>query len=158
MRISEMEPPSYEEADNPEYKLKPDDALYIQISSIDDAASNVFAQATATMTMDPYGAYMQAYIVDQEGFVQLPVIGKIKVSGKTTVEVSDLIKDSVTNILSLPKVTVKLVNHDVSVLGEVVAPGHYVFSQDKFTIYNALGSSRRYYCIWKPQGSNPYPE
>jgi polysaccharide biosynthesis/export protein len=122
-----------------EYKLKPNDALYIQITSLDDAASNVFARSSSTPTLDSYGAYMNSSIVDKEGFVQLPVIGKINVFGKTTSEVSDQIKDSVANILSLPTVTVRLVNQYVSVLGEVRSPGHFVYSQDKFNIYNALG-------------------
>jgi polysaccharide biosynthesis/export protein len=128
------------EAPFDEYKLQPSDALYIQISSLDDAASNVFAQSGGTQTtLDPYSAYLSSYTVDQEGYVQLPVIGKIKASGKTTVEVTNLIKDSVQNILSLPVITVKLVNQYVSVLGEVRNPGHYVYSQDKLTIFNALG-------------------
>lgn len=138
MRISKIEPPSYKEAENPEYKLRTDDALFIQISSIDDAATNVFAQEGAPTTIDPYGAYMQAYIIDKEGFIDLPVIGRIKVIGKTTAEVNKMLEDAVTNILSIPNITVKLVNMTISVVGEVNNPGHYVFSQDKLTIYNAL--------------------
>jgi polysaccharide biosynthesis/export protein len=129
----------YKEASFPVYQLKPNDALYIKISSLDDAASNVFTQPATTQALDAYGAYMSAYIVDKEGFVLLPVIGKINVLGKTTADVSEMIKDSVANILSLPTVTVRLVNQYVSVLGEVRAPGHFVFSQDKFTIFNAIG-------------------
>jgi polysaccharide biosynthesis/export protein len=129
----------YKEADFSDYKLKPNDALYIQINSLDDASSNFFRQNSQYQTLDPYGAYMNSYTVDKEGFVQLPVIGKINVSGKTTAQVSDMIKDAVVNILSIPTVTVRLVNRYVSVLGEVRNPGQFVYSQDKLTIYNALG-------------------
>lgn len=129
---------AFNEAEVSDYKLKPNDALYIKISSLDDASSNVFAQPSAP-TLEPYGAYMNSYSVDKGGYVQLPVIGKINVLGRTTSEVSDLIKDSVINILSLPLVTVRLVNRYVSVLGEVRNPGHFVYSQDKFTIFDALG-------------------
>jgi polysaccharide export outer membrane protein len=139
MRSNKNTPVEYKEAEYLDYRLKPNDALYINISSVDDAASNVFAQSAVQQTLEPYGAYMNSYTVDMDGFVQLPVIGKINVSGKTTAEVSELIKDSVVNILSLPTVTVKLVNRYVSVLGEVRNPGHYVYSQDKFTIFNAIG-------------------
>ena len=93
----------------------------------------------AIYTLDPYSAYMTAYTVDKEGFIELPVIGRIHVSGKTTIQVSEMIKDSMVNILSHPMVTVKLVNQYVSVLGEVNRPGHFVYSQDKLTIYDALG-------------------
>jgi polysaccharide export outer membrane protein len=123
-----------------EYHLQSNDALYIQISSLDDAASNVFAQSAGQQfTLDPYSAYLSSYTIDQQGNIQLPVIGKIQASGKTLPQVSQMIKDSVENILSLPMVTVKLVNQYVSVLGEVNAPGHYIYSQDRFTIFNALG-------------------
>jgi polysaccharide export outer membrane protein len=139
MRSNKNKQVEYKEAEYSEYRLKPNDALFININSLDDAASNVFAQSGVQPTLEPYGAYMNSYTVDKEGFVQLPVIGKINVSGKTTSEVSDLIKDSVINILSLPTVTVRLVNRYVSVLGYVGSPGHYVYSQDKFTIFNAIG-------------------
>jgi polysaccharide biosynthesis/export protein len=133
-------PVTVNEAAFSEYHLQPSDALFIQISSLDDAASNIFAQSGGTQTtLDPYSAYLSSYTVDQEGYVQLPVIGKIKASDKTTMQVTELIKDSVKSILSLPIVTVKLVNQYVTVLGEVRSPGHYVYSQDKFTIFNALG-------------------
>jgi polysaccharide biosynthesis/export protein len=131
-------PDSYKEAIYFEYRLKPTDALYIQISSLDDASTNVFATSAGTETLDPYAAYMTSYAVDQEGYIQLPVIGKLLVAGKTTEEVSEMIKDAVANILSIPVVTVKLVNQYVSVLGYVNEPGHYVYSQDKLTIYEAL--------------------
>jgi polysaccharide export outer membrane protein len=130
---------TYNEAVHNDYQLRSNDALYIQINSLDDVASNVFAQSTAIYTLDPYSAYMTSYTVDKEGFIELPVIGRIQVSGKTTIQVSEMIKDSMVNILSHPMVTVKLVNQYVSVLGEVRSPGHFVFSQDNLTIYDALG-------------------
>lgn len=133
-------PIAFDEAKYADYLLRPNDALYIKISSVDDASSNIFAQADEmTGSIDPYSAYLNSYTIDREGFVQLPVIGMIKASGKTTMQVSQIIKDSVENILSMPVVTVKLVNQYVSILGEVNNPGHFVFSQDKFTIFNALG-------------------
>jgi len=130
---------SYNEAVFKDYKLRPNDALYIQIKSLDDVASNVFAQATSLYTLDPYSAYMTSFTVDKEGFIELPVIGKILVSGKTATQVGEMIKDSMVNILSHPMVTVKLVNQYISVLGEVTRPGHIVYSQDQLTIYDALG-------------------
>ena len=133
-------PDEFSEPEFSEYRLQPNDALYIQINSLDDASTNIFTQFTGQqMTLDPYSAYLSSYTIDQEGYIQLPVIGRIQASGKTALHVSQMIKDSVENILSLPVVSVKLVNQYVSVLGEVGSPGHYIYSQDKFTIFNALG-------------------
>ncbi len=135
---------AFNEALVEDYKLKPNDELYIQITSLDDPAANIFS-ATGTQqsyyisTIQPYGASLISFTVDKDGFVLLPVIGKISVKDKTTPQVSDLIKEALANILSQPVVTVKLVNRYVSVLGEVRNPGHFAYAQEKLTILDAIG-------------------
>lgn len=133
---------SFKEIELPDYKLKPNDELYIQVNSLDEAAANVFLtgkQDTYISSMSPYGASLLAYSVDKEGYVFLPVLGKILVKDRTLPEVSVILKDSLSHILSQPIVSVKLINRYVSVLGEVRNPGHFPYSQDKFTIYDAVG-------------------
>jgi|WetSurMetagenome_2_1015567.scaffolds.fasta_scaffold07350_4 polysaccharide biosynthesis/export protein len=133
----------FKEAPIEDYRLKTNDELYIQISSIDDVTTNLFTgiggtPSTFSSTMTPYGASLISYVVDKEGYLHMPVIGKLYVKDKTMAEVSELLKESLTNILNQPLVTVKLVNRYVSVLGEVKLPGHYTFSQDKLTIFDAI--------------------
>lgn len=134
---------SFKEAELPDYKLKPNDELYIQINSLDEAAANVFSagkeQAYYIGTMQPYGASLMSYSIDKDGYLLLPVIGKVLVKDKTVSEVSTILKDSLNHVLNQPIVSVKLVNRYVSVLGEVKNPGHFSYSQDKLTIYDALG-------------------
>jgi polysaccharide export outer membrane protein len=134
---------SFKEADYSDYKLKPNDELYIQINSLDEAAANVFSagkeQAYYVGTMQPYGASLMSYSIDKDGYLLLPVIGKVLVKDKTVSEVSTILKDSLNHVLNQPIVSVKLVNRYVSVLGEVKNPGHFSYSQDKLTIYDALG-------------------
>ena len=134
----------FNEAQIADYRLKPNDELYIQISSLDDPTANIFSVAGSSQfmnvaTIQPYGASLMAYTIDKEGFLNLPVIGRIFVQDKTTAEVSITITKSLANILSQPMVSVKLVNRYVSVLGEVLRPGHFVYSQDKLTIFDAIG-------------------
>ena len=134
----------FNEAQIDDYRLKPNDELYIQINSLDDPTANVFSVTGAQPfmnigTIQPYGASLMSYTVDKEGFLLLPVIGRISVQDKTTVQVSETITKSLTNILSQPMVSVKLVNRYVSVLGEVQRPGHFAYSQDKLSIYDAIG-------------------
>jgi polysaccharide biosynthesis/export protein len=133
---------SFKEAELPDYRLKPNDELYIQINSLDEAAANVFSngkQDPYLGSMQPYGASLMSYSIDKDGYLLLPLIGKVLVMDKTTSEVSVILKESLNHILNQPIVTVKLVNRYVSVLGEVRNPGHFPYSQDKFTIYDALG-------------------
>ena len=134
---------AFEEAEFPDYKLKSNDELYIQINSLDEAAANIFSngkeQSYYVGTMQPYGASLLSYSVDKNGYLFLPVIGKILVKDKTLADVSVILKDSLNHILNQPIVSVKLVNRYVSVLGEVKNPGHFPYSQDKLSIYDAIG-------------------
>jgi len=133
---------AFKEAEFPDYRLKPNDELYIQINSLDEAAANVFSnnrQDPYLGSIQPYGASLMSYSIDKEGYLLLPLIGKILVRDKTLSEVSVILKDSLNHILNQPVVSVKLVNRYVSVLGEVTNPGHYPYAQDKLTIYDALG-------------------
>jgi len=131
---------AFKEAEFPDYRLKPNDELYIQINSLDEAAANVFSNARQDIGyIQPYGASLLSYSVDKDGYLLLPVIGKILVRDKTISEVSIILKDSLNHILNQPIVSVKLVNRYVSVLGEVTNPGHFPYAQDKLTIYDALG-------------------
>jgi polysaccharide export outer membrane protein len=136
----------FSEAKVEDYRLKPNDELYIQISSLDEASANVFSNGGSQSTMNaggmqPYGASLAAYAIDKEGFLLLPLIGNIFVKDKTTSQVSAILKDSLSSILNQPIVSVKLVNRYVSVLGEVRNPGHFAYSQDKLTVFDALGLS-----------------
>lgn len=135
---------TFREAEFPDYRLKSNDELFINISSLDEAAANVFSNAGQTQgmgtgTIQPYGASLLSYSIDKDGFLLLPVIGKIMVKDKTLSDVSLILKDSLNHILSHPVVSVKLVNRYISILGEVNSPGHFPYSQDKLTIYDAIG-------------------
>ncbi|MEI6750366.1 MAG: polysaccharide biosynthesis/export family protein [Bacteroidales bacterium] len=134
---------SFNEANVLDYRLKPDDELYIQINSLDEAAANVFSssgnQSSSSSAIQPYGASLVSYAIDKKGYVILPIIGNIFVQNKTISQVTEILKDSLNSILNQPIVTVKLVNRYISVLGEVRSPGHYPYAQEKLTIYDALG-------------------
>jgi polysaccharide biosynthesis/export protein len=125
-----------------DYKLKPKDELYIQISSLDEAAATISSSTSSSSLMggmNPYGASLLSHTIDKEGFLELPVIGKIQVKDKTIGEATAMIKEALIHVLSQPVVSVKLVNTYISVLGEVKTPGHFVFSEDKLTVFDAIG-------------------
>lgn len=135
---------AFKEADLSDYKLKPNDDLYITITSLDEVNTNVFTntgsqQNFTASSISPYGASLVSYTINKEGYLQLPILGSLNVKDKTLSQVSNIIKDSLINILNQPLVTVKLVNRYISVLGEVRNPGHFSYAQDKLTIYDALG-------------------
>lgn len=135
---------TFDESELPDYKLKPHDELFIQINSLDEGAANVFSNAGNQPSVymgaiAPYGASLISYSIDKDGYLPLPIIGNIFVKGKTLSQVSLILRDSLNHILSQPVVTVKLVNRYVSILGEVTSPGHFPFSQEKLSVYDAIG-------------------
>jgi polysaccharide export outer membrane protein len=139
-------PKSFKEADVSEYKLRVDDELYIQVTSLDEAADNILQTSGNQLlinsgSIQPYGVSLVSYTVNKKGFLSLPIIGVIYVKDRSLPEVREIIIDSLANILNQPSVTIKLVNRYISVLGEVRNPGHFPYAQDKLTIFNAIGAA-----------------
>ena len=136
---------TFDDAEVPDYKLKPNDELYIQIKSLDDPSTNVFQQGGNqqsdyfSSSITPYSASLMSHTIDKSGNIQMPVIGNVLVEDRTVPEVMNILLDSLNHILSKPTVTVKLVNRYVSVFGEVKNPGHFPYAQERLTIYDALG-------------------
>ncbi|MBR4809524.1 MAG: polysaccharide biosynthesis/export family protein [Bacteroidales bacterium] len=83
---------------------------------------------------------VSGYIIDADGNINFPVLGKLHVAGLTRAEVSDLIKNELQNrdLVKDPVVTVDYMNLYVSIMGEVSRPGRYAISRDHFTILDAL--------------------
>jgi len=141
MQLKKSASNSFTEPEVLDYRLKPNDQLYIQITSLDDPTANVspFSSNSTTLTnMDPYSASYTSYAITKEGYLQMPVIGNIFVMDKTLQELKSMLTDSVRHILSQPFITVKLVNRYFSVLGYVQSPGQFPYTQDKLSVYDAI--------------------
>ena len=87
---------------------------------------------------------LMGYVVDNEGFIDFPVLGPIKVAGLTRWELSNLIKERLIKggFLTDAVVTVEFMNFKVSVIGEVNSPGTYTLNNDKVTILQAISLAR----------------
>ncbi len=83
---------------------------------------------------------ISGYIVDSDGTIDFPVLGKIQVAGLTREEAADKIKEELLKSRQIkdPVVTVTFMNLGFSVLGEVMHPGRYKIDRDRFTILEAL--------------------
>ena len=84
---------------------------------------------------------LKGYTVDIDGYIEYPEIGKIKVSGLTTNQVSSLISEKLTffEILTDTYVNVKILNSNFTILGEVTKPGKYYFDEPNLNILQAIG-------------------
>lgn len=136
-------------------KIQPGDILSIYVTSLNPAASSFFnPYAGGNISQDPATAVgtnfdansavrlarngAAGYIVDEEGMVEIPLIGTLKLSGLSTSQARNLIKGKLTNLLKEPIVNVQLLNFKISVLGEVNRPSSYVIPNERISLPDAL--------------------
>tara|TARA_R110002020_G_scaffold434476_2_gene644592 strand:- start:1572 stop:2360 length:789 start_codon:yes stop_codon:yes gene_type:complete len=126
--------------------VQPNDELTITVSAIEQEAAIPFnppivgsGNVSGGSVSVSGGNQLQTYLVDQEGNIEFPVLGTVKVVGLTRIELAQKLKDLITPYLNNPIVSVKLSNFQVSVLGAVNKPGTYTVSNEYLTIPKALG-------------------
>ena len=130
--------------------IQPKDMLSIVISSRNPELVAMFNlpvvsyQAGSEVVSGAGQLRLLGYVVDNEGYIDFPVLGKLKVSGLTRWELSEMIKKKLVDggLLNDAVVTVEFMNFKVSVLGEVTAPGTYTIEGDKVTILQAISLAR----------------
>lgn len=122
------------------------DLLAIVVGSLNAEANEIFnAVNTASTANTNYsstsaGARLQplGYLVDKDGNVEIPMIGKVKITGLSTPVAADTIRLRLLNFLKEPSVMVRNLNFKVSVLGEVTRPSIYVIPDEKITLPEVL--------------------
>lgn len=130
-----------EQFDNPKsitYRVQIGDQLYVKIYSVDPKTSKFF-QTDFPNLMNPTYLYLNSYAVDEFGFINFSFIDKIYVKGLTLVEVKDLIQKTLNEYFKEATVVVKLVNFEVTVLGEVNSPGSFQIYRDYVNLFQAIG-------------------
>lgn len=79
------------------------------------------------------------YLIDNEGNIDYPILGKIKLLGLTVEEAKLLFKEKLNDYLSDPIINIRILNFRVTVLGEVGKPGTYSVSGERSSILEAIG-------------------
>ncbi|NEV94425.1 polysaccharide export protein [Psychroflexus sp. YR1-1] len=82
---------------------------------------------------------LKGYLVNADGEINFPQLGKIEVKGKTTQEVQDILEKRLAVYIKEPTVNVRLLNYKFTVQGEVVRPGTYEIIEENLTLPQALG-------------------
>src|SRR6187551_3760494 len=125
------------------YKLQPSDILSVQVkSSTEPESSNAIFNVSSHqngMYSTPGSFYLEGYTIDNNGKINLPIIGEVVVKDLTVGEVQQLIQASANKYLTKSTVTVKLTSFKVTVLGEVKNPGYLYVYNNQATILETLG-------------------
>lgn len=128
---------SFENKKKTEYQIQSGDHLYIRIYSMDPKTSKFFQTDLPTL-MNPTYLYLNSYMVDPEGYINFSFVDKMLVKGMTIEEVRKKIQSTLNDYFKETTVTVKLVNFQVAVLGEVNTPGNYTIDKDQINLLQAI--------------------
>ena len=122
------------------------DVLDIKVTAFDENAVrpfNLYSMNNSTSTGQVNGQTAQlapqGYLVDNEGFIYFPVLGKLYIKGMTLAQLRADLEKRLLAYLTDPLVSIKQLNFNITVLGEVKNPGQYTNPSDKITVLQALG-------------------
>ena len=121
---------------NYEPTIQKGDILSINVTAIESEAAvpfNIY-ESQGQLNRVPL-----PYIVDADGEINFPVIGKILVSQTTTKELTKKITELLLPYLKNPIVNIRLINFKITVLGEVKSPGSYPVLNERISIIEAIG-------------------
>lgn len=126
------------------YQVQPNDILDITVRSFDEEATQIFnSDQVNNLNAGDLIFYLTGFSVDLEGNIEMPVIGKVQVLGKTIDEIRMLIEQKLNNYFKEGAVyiSVQLAGIRFSVVGDVNKPGKYVIFQNQVNIFEALAQA-----------------
>ena len=140
--IQDTKPTTNYDSEFKEIRIQSDDILRVKISSKSvDVASLYNNSQSITQPSSILSYQIEGYLVNSEGYINIPFLKPISVRGLTLSEVSgkiiNLLEEE--DILKNATVDVKLLNAYFTVLGEVNSPGRYSFLENNMNIFQALG-------------------
>ncbi len=131
----------YEYGNKPDdYKIKIDDILYVKISSTNKDINEYFniGRTTTNNNIQNANFYLDGYTVNDTGYIQVPVLGAIKVEGLTVKEANKILQEKTDEHLNNAIADLKLVSFYLDFLGEVNKQGRVTVMQDHINILDAI--------------------
>ena len=125
--------------------VQPKDVLSIVVSSKNPELAIAFNLPLMTYQagseMMNYMQQLLGYTVDSDGYIDFPILGKLKVAGLTRIQLAEMVKKKLIqeDLIKDPVVTTAFMNFRISVLGEVRNPNMFTISEDQITILEAIG-------------------
>ena len=126
--------------------LQPDDKLLVTVTSDEPELANdfnllyVYTRSTQMQGITSDDT-MYSYLIDQEGNIDFPILGKIQLAGLTRIEAENKLKELISKYVKDPGVNLRVINFKVSVLGEVTRPGIQRVAGERITIFEALSAA-----------------
>ncbi len=120
-----------------ENTIKTDDKVSLSIWNHDDMSiGSVFSIYNSN---EAYGKWV---LVDANGFVTLPKIGRVALRGQTCSAAADTLTKLYAKYLVSPVIVVKVLNREVTILGEIRTPGTYTLEKESNTLIEIIGKAQ----------------
>ena len=123
-----------------EIKIQPDDLFMINVSCDDPEIAKPFNigayNSTQSGSSNQQGG--STYLVDVNGVIDFPVLGKLTIGGMNRTQVMKMLDEKISLYIKKPLITLTIKNYKVTVQGEVGSPGIYSFESERFTLVDAL--------------------
>lgn len=127
-----------------EYRLQHEDVLSIQISSLTPKEYDFFSQGlpqgqgNMNVGRQGGGGAIFGYLIDKNGEIEFPVVGKVKFAGLTIYEAENMVQEMASDYLEEPVVKVRLLNFRFTVIRDVTAESINTFN-NRLSMMEAIG-------------------
>ena len=130
---------------NYQLTFKPDDLVQIIISSKDLISAQPFNLPVVVSSASATNAQglpkLQSYLIDKDGYIEFPVLGRLKIGGLTRIEVIEMLKNKLSpDYLTDPVINIIITNFKVTVVGDVRSPRVIQFQNERVSILDAIGA------------------
>ncbi len=127
----------------PDQVVMPGDLLDITVMATDRVSVQPFNRRIVDITKSSGSINsdeLNFYLVDNKGYIDMPVLGRIYVQGMTKTELEDYVRAEIypKYIHENPAVTVRFENFRVSVVGDVAHPGSFVIPNERVNVLEAI--------------------
>jgi polysaccharide biosynthesis/export protein len=121
--------------------IQKNDWLYINVysASLDEKTDALYNLNQEGVSVSGQGSQIGGYLVDVNGYIEMPRIGKIHAEGLTKSKLEEEIETKLKDDLTNPNVTVRFFSYRITVLGEVGSPGVLNIPTERLTILEAIG-------------------
>lgn len=131
--VREYDLPSFD------YKIQPNDLLGVRFQSLTPEEYDFFVDTRIQGNLVGGASLMFGELVDDNGEINYPVIGKVKVEGLTVFEAQELLQRLAEQYLEAPVVKVRLLNYRITFLGEVNGEGIVTLPNNRVNLMEAIG-------------------
>ena len=118
--------------------IETNDILYITVSSINEEVLRPFLKTQQIQQTNSTNPGLDGYLVNIDGEISFPVLGNIKVVGYTRDFVEELLKEKISVYVKDVVVDVRIMNFEITVIGEVAKPGVFQINDERVTLPEAL--------------------